>query len=107
MTSCISNPSPPGAFSSGSSTHSHRRSPLDLESSSVDSLISSLLQAVTGETCGNCDEHSSSRNGAQAVARCQDCGEPLCEACVTAHRRVKRNKQTNKERIINTKIIFF
>lgn len=102
MTSCLSNPSPPGAFSSGSSTHSHRRSPLDIESSSVDSLITSLLQAVTGEPCGNCDEHSSSRNGAPAVARCQDCGEPLCEACVTAHRRVRLTRDHRIERYVGS-----
>ncbi|XP_046745123.1 E3 ubiquitin-protein ligase TRIM71-like [Diprion similis] len=102
MMSCLSNPSPTGTYSSGSSTHSHRRSPLNLESSSVDSIISSFLRVVTGELCGNYDEHSSSRNVPPAAARCQDCREPLCEACVTAHQRVRLTCNHRIERYVGS-----
>ena len=41
---------------------------------------------ATVKTCKSCDEAQ------KAVARCNECAEDLCEACVSAHQRVKLTK---------------
>ncbi|XP_031356580.1 E3 ubiquitin-protein ligase TRIM71 isoform X2 [Photinus pyralis] len=59
------------------------------EPSSVDSFITDLLQAVTGDdapVCSSCEE------GTSASSRCRDCSELLCDPCVRAHQRVRITK---------------
>ncbi|KAK4885456.1 hypothetical protein RN001_001727 [Aquatica leii] len=59
------------------------------EPNSVDSFISDLLQAVTGDDvpiCSSCEE------GTSASSRCRDCSELLCDPCVRAHQRVRITK---------------
>ncbi|KAF5302014.1 hypothetical protein FQA39_LY10484 [Lamprigera yunnana] len=59
------------------------------EPNSVDSFITDLLQAVTGDDvpiCSSCEE------GASASSRCRNCSELLCDPCVRAHQRVRITK---------------
>lgn len=87
-----SSASPAGTASPGSSPNSqcYGHSSDDL---SVDSLISSLLQVVNGDSySGNsipCDVRFSQRGGG-FTNRCRDCADGLCESCLLGRQSIIR-----------------